>query len=185
MWVIHSVCYVRALHFDWSEPYILCLCESQLRYFNAYVKVMHFIAIWEPCVVFIWDTYRWLLLYALLLSAFSHIRSFISVSWRASISYPRPNFKAYYLCRTFSRLIRECDAHDKLSIEEFWRQVNIKMAIVMFPVSRVLLYATVRRNANPAYNESHLYFVTYGHILTSESHLYSVYSMLGPAAHLA
>jgi hypothetical protein len=36
--------------------------------------------------------------------------------------YPtRPNFKAYYLRRTFSRLIRKCDADDKLSIKEFWR----------------------------------------------------------------
>jgi hypothetical protein len=33
-------------------------------------------------------TYRRLLLYALSLPMFSHIRDFISVSWRASISYP-------------------------------------------------------------------------------------------------
>jgi hypothetical protein len=45
-----------------------------------------------------------------------HIRGFISISG-ASLSYPRPSFKAYYLSRTFSRLIKECD--DKLSIKEF------------------------------------------------------------------
>jgi hypothetical protein len=43
-------------------------------------------------------------------------------------------FKAYYLRRTFSRLIRESDTDDKLGMEEFWRQFNIKMAIViLFP----------------------------------------------------
>jgi hypothetical protein len=43
-------------------------------------------------------------------------RGFISVSWGTSISYPRPNLKAYYLRRTFSRLFRECGTEDKLSI---------------------------------------------------------------------
>jgi hypothetical protein len=33
--------------------------------------------------------------------------------------------------RTFSRLIRECDADDKLSIKEFWSQFNNKMTIVI------------------------------------------------------
>jgi hypothetical protein len=61
------------------------------------------------------------------------IRVFISVGllWGASISNLMPNLKAYYLLRTFSRLIRECGAHDKLSIKTFWRQFNIEMAIVM------------------------------------------------------
>jgi hypothetical protein len=85
------------------------------------------------------------------------IRGFISVSW-VSISYPRPNFKAYYMRRTFSRLIRECDADDKLSIREFWRQRNIKMAIVIrFPFYAISLYAAICRNATPVHNESHLY----------------------------
>jgi hypothetical protein len=64
------------------------------------------------------------------LYALSHIRDFISVSWGASVSYPRPNFKACYLRRTFSRLIWVCGADDKFRISEFWRQFNIKMAIV-------------------------------------------------------
>jgi hypothetical protein len=66
----------------------------------------------------------------LVIRAFA-IRGFISVLWGASISYWRPNFKACYLRRTFSRLIREYDADAKLSIKEFWRQFNIKMAIVI------------------------------------------------------
>jgi hypothetical protein len=73
----------------------------------------------------------------------------------ASISYPLPNFKAYYLRRAFSTLTRECDADDKLSITEFWRQFNIKMAIVMrLPFYEFSLYAAIRRNATSAYNES-------------------------------
>jgi hypothetical protein len=43
------------------------------------------------------------------ISSFLHIRC-ISVLWAASMSCPLPKFKACYLCRTFSRLIRECDA---------------------------------------------------------------------------
>jgi hypothetical protein len=104
--------------------------------------------------------YRWLSLYALSRSAFSHIQVFISVLWGASISYPRPNFKAYFLRRTFSRLIRECDADDKLSIKEFWRQFNIKMATVMrFLFYAFSLYAAIDRNAPPVYNERHLYLI--------------------------
>ena len=40
-------------------------------------------------------------------------------------------FKAYYLRRTFSKLIGQCDADDKLTIKAFWRQFNIHMAIGM------------------------------------------------------
>jgi hypothetical protein len=80
------------------------------------------------------------------------------VPWEASIFYPRPNFKAYYLRRTFSRLSRECDADDKLCIKEFWRQCNIKMAIViLFPFYAFSIHAAICRNANPVYKESHLY----------------------------
>jgi hypothetical protein len=46
---------------------------------------------------------------------------FSKLSLGASISFPQSNFKACYLHRTFSRLIRECDA-DELSVKEFWRQ---------------------------------------------------------------
>jgi hypothetical protein len=60
-------------------------------------------------------------LYALSISVLSHIRCFISVSRGASASYPLPNFKAYYLQRTSSRLIRERAADDTLIIKEFWR----------------------------------------------------------------
>jgi hypothetical protein len=35
------------------------------------------------------------------------------------LSYPRLNFKAYYLRRNFSKLIGECDAYDNLGIKEF------------------------------------------------------------------
>jgi hypothetical protein len=31
----------------------------------------------------------------------------------------------------------ECGADDELSIKEFWRQLNIKVAIFMFPILRV------------------------------------------------
>jgi hypothetical protein len=47
------------------------------------------------------------------------------------ISYPRPNFKACCLRRNFFRLIRECDADDKINIEEFWCKFNIKVEIDM------------------------------------------------------
>jgi hypothetical protein len=48
----------------------------------------------------------------------------------ASIFRPRPNFKACCLHRLFSRLITKCDAGDKLSIREFWRQFHIRMDVV-------------------------------------------------------
>lgn len=38
-------------------------------------------------------------------------------------------FKANYLKETLSQLINSCDANDQLSIKEFWKQFNIKMAI--------------------------------------------------------
>nr|XP_006114880.1 tigger transposable element-derived protein 1-like [Pelodiscus sinensis] len=38
-------------------------------------------------------------------------------------------FKAYYLRRTFARLIRETDSENKPTIKEFWRKCNIKDAI--------------------------------------------------------
>jgi hypothetical protein len=38
------------------------------------------------------------------------------------------------LRRTFSRLIKECGADDKLCIKEFWRQFNIKMPTVILSV---------------------------------------------------
>jgi hypothetical protein len=82
-------------------------------------------------------------------------RGFISILRGSSISCPQPNFKAYYLCRTFSRFIRECDADDKLSIEKFWHQFNIKMVgVICFPFYAFSLYATIRRNAIPVYNKS-------------------------------
>jgi hypothetical protein len=43
-------------------------------------------------------------------------------------------FESHYVPQT-SILIRECDENDKLSIRELWRQLKIKMAIVVcFPV---------------------------------------------------
>jgi hypothetical protein len=48
------------------------------------------------------------------------------------------------------RLIRECDADVKLGIKEFWRQFNIKMAIVIrFPFYAFSIYAAIRRNEPP------------------------------------
>lgn len=38
-------------------------------------------------------------------------------------------FKANYLKETLSQLINSCDANDQLSIKDFWKQFNIKMAI--------------------------------------------------------
>jgi hypothetical protein len=75
------------------------------------------------------------------------------------ISYPRPNFKAYYLRLTFSRLIRECDANNKRSIDEFWSQFNTKMAIVIrFPFYAFSLHAVIRWIATPVYDERHSYY---------------------------
>jgi hypothetical protein len=51
--------------------------------------------------------------------------------------YSRPNIKAYYLFQAFSRLIRECDADDELSIKELLCLFSIKVTISMFPVSLV------------------------------------------------
>jgi hypothetical protein len=77
-------------------------------------------------------------------------RGSISVLWGASIFYPRPNFKAYYLRQIFSGLIGLCDADDKLCIKEFWRQFNIKMAIVIrFPFYAFSIYAAICRIAPP------------------------------------
>jgi hypothetical protein len=54
--------------------------------------------------------------------------------------------------------IRECDADDKLSIQEFWRQFNIKMAIVIrYTFYAFSIYAAIRKNATPVYNESRVY----------------------------
>jgi hypothetical protein len=77
------------------------------------------------------------------------IRGFIQVLWGASISYTRPNFKVCYLRRNVSRLIREYDADDKLSIREFWLQFNIKMATDMFPVLRVFVTRGDLQERNP------------------------------------
>jgi hypothetical protein len=64
--------------------------------------------------------------------------------------------KPIYLRRNFFRLIRECDADDKLSIKEFWRQFNIKVAIVIrFPFYAFSLYMAIRRNAISVHNEGH------------------------------
>jgi hypothetical protein len=74
------------------------------------------------------------------------------------LSYLRPNFKACYLRQNFSRFTRKCDAYDKLSIREYWRQFNIKMVIVIrFPFYAFSLYAAICRNATPVYNECHQY----------------------------
>jgi hypothetical protein len=107
------------------------------------------------------------------------IRGFISVLWWTLIFYSRPNFKAYYLRRTFSRLISECDADDKLSTNEFWRQFKIKMADVN--VSSFLrfkyLYAAIGRNATPVYNESSVFTKitdTASFIIPSAHYLYDV-----------
>jgi hypothetical protein len=50
------------------------------------------------------------------------------------MSYPWLNFKARFLLRTFSRLVRKCDAYFKISIKEFICQFNIKITIIIFPV---------------------------------------------------
>jgi hypothetical protein len=57
-------------------------------------------------------------------------------------------------------LSRKCDADDKLSVKEFWRQFDIKMYVVI----RFPLYAATRRNAAPVCNKSHLY---YNHVIWS------------------
>jgi hypothetical protein len=64
------------------------------------------------------------------------------------LSYPRLNFKVYYLRRNFSQLIRESDAYVNLGIKEFWHQLNIKMAI-MFPVLRVFVTRGDSQECNP------------------------------------
>jgi hypothetical protein len=89
---------------------------------------------------------RWLSLYTPSVSAVSHIRCFFfQISWGASVSYPLPKFEAYFLRRTFTRLIKECDADDKICIKEYWRQFNIKMVIVY--VSRFVRFWYTRRSA--------------------------------------
>jgi hypothetical protein len=65
--------------------------------------------------------HRCLSLFALSLPAVSHIRAFLSVLSGASISYPRPNFKAYYLRRTFSRLIKNSNS----SLTSKWRLLYV------------------------------------------------------------
>jgi hypothetical protein len=87
-----------------------------------------------------------------------HIRGFSSVSWGASISYPRPNFKA---CRqAFFRFVGECDANDKLRVKELRRQYSIKIAtFIRFSLRAFSLYATIRRSANPMCNVSHLHCI--------------------------
>jgi hypothetical protein len=95
------------------------------------------------------------LIYALSLFAFSHIRCFISVLWWVSTSYLRSNFKAYFLRTTFSRLIRKCYVDDKLSINEFRRQLNTEMAtVIRLSIYAFSTYVAISRNTTPAHNES-------------------------------
>jgi hypothetical protein len=47
------------------------------------------------------------------MSAFSHIRGFISALLEASVINQQPNFKAYYLRRNLFRLIRSRDVGDE------------------------------------------------------------------------
>jgi hypothetical protein len=84
------------------------------------------------------------------------VPGFISVLRGTSVSYPRQNFKASYLRLTFSWLIMECDADDELSFKEFWRQFNIRLAIVMLPVLRVFIIRGDSQERSPVYNEGHL-----------------------------
>jgi hypothetical protein len=102
--------------------------------------------------------YGWLSLHEISQSTFPHIHGFISISWGGSAS-PLSNFKAYYLRQTFSRLISECDANDKRSIKEFWPHFNIKTTtFIRFPFYAFSMYAAIRRNTTPVYNETHLYW---------------------------
>jgi hypothetical protein len=65
---------------------------------------------------------------------FAHLWYYFSQA--ASISYSPSNFKVYYLRRTFSRLIRERDAGDRLSIKGFWRQFNNRKGITVSRFAR-------------------------------------------------
>lgn len=45
-----------------------------------------------------------------------------------------------------------------MSIAEFWRQFNIKMAtFYIFPSYAFSVYEAIRKNTTPVYNESHIY----------------------------
>lgn len=82
------------------------------------------------------------------------IRVFTSMK-KEILFYPLQNFKPYNLHRTFSTLIKECDAHENLSFKKFWRLFNVKIAIVTrFPVYAVSIYTATCRNSNSVHNES-------------------------------
>jgi hypothetical protein len=54
----------------------------------------------------------------------------------------------------------ECDADDKLTIKEFWRQFNVKMAIVIrFPFYAFSIYAAIRKNATVVYNVRRVLYI--------------------------
>jgi zona occludens toxin (predicted ATPase) len=77
---------------------------------------------------------------------------------RSIIAYQLPFSETYYLRRSFSSLIKECDADDRLTTKGLWRQSNIKIAIViLFLFYSFSTYAATNRTATTVYNESHLY----------------------------
>jgi hypothetical protein len=149
--IVRSINILSAVLFQYCEEhqypihcFILVSWGASISYLRFYFSIMRIISILSAVLFQYYEEHQY------------PIHCFISVLWGASISYPRPNFKAYFPRRTFSRLIRECDAHDKLRIKEFWRQY-INMAIVIcFPFYAFSLYAAIRKNATPVYNESRL-----------------------------
>jgi hypothetical protein len=59
------------------------------------------------------------------------------ISLEAKTSSSQPNFKDYFLRRTFPRLVSESDADDNININESWCQFNIKILTYRFPALRI------------------------------------------------
>jgi hypothetical protein len=67
-----------------------------------------------------WTNQVTLVIRAFAIRVFAYPRFYFSIMRSVnSLSYPRPNFKAYYLLRTLSRLIRECETMVSLASEHF------------------------------------------------------------------
>jgi hypothetical protein len=72
---------------------------------------------------------RWLVIRAFAVHVFLYPR-FYSTLWGASTSYPRSHFKSYFTCVEPSPGLSKNAMH-VISVMEFWRQFNIKTAILI------------------------------------------------------
>lgn len=94
-----------------------------------------------------------------LLSAFSHIRYFISVLWGPTNILYGAKYWSQIICFESSQGLSRNVTKYKLNINKFWRQFNIKMAnFTLFPFLLLIVISGDKQENKPVCNESPLVF---------------------------